>query len=64
MFKMLKSTGITLTKYFNFSMSIFNYKNRILRPIDWIKQPTEDVLRLISKAIYLLIKFVFQKKIF
>jgi len=43
-------------------MSIFNYKNKIIRPVDWIKQPTEDILRLISKVIYLLIKFSFHKK--
>lgn len=43
-------------------MSIFNYKNKIIRPIDWVKQPTEDILRLISKIIYLLIKFAFHKK--
>jgi len=39
-----------------------NYKKRIIRPIDWIKQPTEDILRLISKIIYLLIKILFHKK--
>ena len=39
-----------------------NYKKRMIRPIDWIKQPTEDILRLISKIIYLLIKILFHKK--
>ena len=41
---------------------MFSYRKKIIRPIDWIKQPTEDILRLFSRVIYLLIKFLFHKK--
>ena len=41
---------------------MFNYKERVTRPIEWIKHPTEDIFRLISRAIYLLIKLVAHKK--
>lgn len=41
---------------------IIKYSERIIRPIDLIKQPIEDILRLISKTIYLLIKLLFHKK--
>ena len=41
---------------------MFNYKERVARPIDWIKHPIEDIFRLISRAIYLLIKLLVQKK--
>ena len=42
---------------------MFSYRKKIIRPIDWIKQPTEDILRLVSRVIYLLIKFFISQKI-
>jgi ADP-heptose:LPS heptosyltransferase len=42
-------------------MPIFDYKKRIIRPVDWIKQPFEDVLRLVSKISYLFIRLIFHK---
>lgn len=39
------------------------YKERILRPIDWIKQPAEDIARLFGKLFFFLLKNISRKNI-
>lgn len=38
-----------------------NYKARILRPIDWIKQPAEDIARLFGKIFFFILKNISRK---
>jgi len=39
-----------------------NYKKRIIKPIDLIKQPSEDLARAIGKSIYYMLNGITQKK--